>query len=315
MTVSFKAPLKSSVVNAAFMSRTADTSTVGKVTLSKVGSGVSIVDLQLYINEISAAIGLTGENDITANLYTQENYIIDGDSYKTAIDKLDQALKVLADIVDDGAVYLKEYIDDTNYEADNGLPPYVNKSGIYYNSSTGKIRYYDSVASSWKDIGSGGGGIGYQEFLGTGDGVTTTFSITNLPTSVESILVFNDYLLVNKSDWNYVAPNLVFSVAPSPSVKVYVFYLSDGSPSLTPIGTGILKTEYHTMTAPEISAKQFTMNFTPADNINVLCDVVGGVTQEYGTDFTITSNIFDFNGLGLDGVLNVNDIIRLHYIL
>jgi hypothetical protein len=317
MTVSFKAPLKSAVVNAAFMSRTSDTSTTGKVALSNSLSGTNIINLQQYINEIKEALGLTGEGDATANDYTEQNYITNGDSYKVAIDKLDQALKDISDIIEDGEIFLKSYSNDSLYEIANGTPPYADKTGIYFNSTTGKIRYYDSVGASWEDVGSGsgGGGIGYQEFLGVGDGVTTSYVLTNLPTAIESIVVFQDYMAVPKSEWTYTQPNLIFNTAPDLSVQLYVFYISDGVTAFAPIGAGTLKTEYHTLTLGELTAKQFNLSFTPSDSTVVLCDVVGGTTQIINTDFSVSSNIFDFDGLGLDGVLNTGDILRIHYVI
>ena len=68
------------------------------------------------------------------------------------------------------------------------------------------------------------------------------------------------------------------------------------------------------MTLGEITAKQFTMAATPVSVTKVLCDIIGGTTQVYTLDFIITGNIFSFNGLGLDGILNTGDVVRLFYI-
>lgn len=77
--------------------------------------------------------------------------------------------------------------------------------------------------------------------------------------------------------------------------------------------SGEWKVEYHTITALEFSAKQFTISETPFDNDQVLVDVVSGSTQQNAVDFDITGDVFDWNGLGLDGNINIGDIIRLAY--
>ena len=79
--------VEASIVNAAFMSRISDTSTVGKVSLENANS-TSIDDTQKFINDVASAVG-TFENDTNANNYTSQVIIANGDTYKEAIEKLD----------------------------------------------------------------------------------------------------------------------------------------------------------------------------------------------------------------------------------
>lgn len=85
-------------------------------------------------------------------------------------------------------------------------------------------------------------------------------------------------------------------------------WTSGGSGSLTEA------LEYHTVTAPEAAAKQFTLINTPSVAANVMCDIITGGPQAFSVDFTITTNVFDWNTLGLDGILDTGDIVRLHYL-
>lgn len=81
--------------NAAFVSRTADTSTTGKVSLSNTAdtnSGAVVVNAQRAINEAFDAVGITAEGDATRKTYSSTNVIANGDSHKTAIGKLDAGL-------------------------------------------------------------------------------------------------------------------------------------------------------------------------------------------------------------------------------
>ncbi len=79
-------------------------------------------------------------------------------------------------------------------------------------------------------------------------------------------------------------------------------------------GGAITNVEYHTITAPEASAKQFTLINTPTTVANTLCDIITGGPQAFTLDFTIVGNVFDWNGLGLDGILDTGDIVRLNYL-
>jgi hypothetical protein len=85
--------------NAAFLSRTQDSATVGKVTLnnsSDVLSGTVISNTQQAINELFDADGTNGENDTARKDYASTNYVTNGSSRKAAIEQLDTALYTVA---------------------------------------------------------------------------------------------------------------------------------------------------------------------------------------------------------------------------
>lgn len=91
MTVSAGQPVSATVVNNAFISRTDDSSTSGKITLENVDSA-TIDDIQNATNEVFDAVGMTGEGDATRKDYSSNNFVSNGDSHKVAIGKLDTAL-------------------------------------------------------------------------------------------------------------------------------------------------------------------------------------------------------------------------------
>ena len=91
MTVSFKAPLQSAVTNTAYVSKIADDIKTGKFTLANPLEGTSILSVQKSINQIFLNQGTT-EDDVNAKVYANENYITNGDSQKTCIEKLDASL-------------------------------------------------------------------------------------------------------------------------------------------------------------------------------------------------------------------------------
>lgn len=104
MSVNPNDPVKAQVVNNAFISRTAgSTSTTAIVAFknNQPESGSHVNNIQFSINQIYEAVGIDLENDDAYNDYSSENYISDGDNRKVAIEKLDTQLKLTQDDVDD----------------------------------------------------------------------------------------------------------------------------------------------------------------------------------------------------------------------
>lgn len=98
MSVANGQPVNASVTNAAFVSKTTDSTVVSKVTLDKSGSGTTITDTQAVINKALDAVGTT-EADATPNNYSSANFVTNGDNRKVAIGKLDTQLKTTNDNV------------------------------------------------------------------------------------------------------------------------------------------------------------------------------------------------------------------------
>lgn len=77
-------------------------------------------------------------------------------------------------------------------------------------------------------------------------------------------------------------------------------------------GTFGLNFEYHTVTASEVLAKQFSLIKDPA-GINICIDIIEGTSQQPGVDYQITGRVVSWDGLALDGVIEAGDIIRCIY--
>jgi hypothetical protein len=165
-------------------------------------------------------------------------------------------------------------------------------------------------------IGEGGsGGVAFQEKIGTGNGATTVFPLTFFPTTAESILVLANSLRFITDDWTYneISNQIEFTYTPDPGVDIYVYYLTEGATITPPSPDGVQQVEYRTISAGEITAKQLTLAFTPALAGKTMVDVIGGSAQHYGVDFIVSSNVLDWDGLGLEFELNANDVIRINY--
>jgi len=72
--------------------------------------------------------------------------------------------------------------------------------------------------------------------------------------------------------------------------------------------------EYHTITAPELAAKQFTLSKNPLSLTNVAMHANGGSLLVNGVAFQVVApNIIDWNGFTLDGFIMVGDKFELIY--
>jgi hypothetical protein len=176
---------------------------------------------------------------------------------------------------------------------------------------------YEDSQLRWVVVSAGIGGdsiLGYQEPLGTGNGVMTSFGpLTNTAIDEDSIIVLVDGLVEPKANWSYSDPNIVFSVAPALGQSIYVWYLYNGTPPPPFVPSGVEQVEYRTITGGEETAKQLTLIATPASAAKVMVDAIGGGAQEYSVDYTVSGAVLDWSGYGLDGILVAGDKLRIHY--
>lgn len=95
MSVSYRQPLTSAGTNAAFVSKTADSTVTSKINLNNASS-TNVPDAQAAIVKALTVLGTT-PTDASPNDYSSNNYITDGDNRKVAIEKLDTQLKTTTD--------------------------------------------------------------------------------------------------------------------------------------------------------------------------------------------------------------------------
>jgi len=210
--------------------------------------------------------------------------------------------------------FVVSYIDDSAFETANGAPPYTDKTGFYYNTTTNTLRYYDQNTTTWKDVGTGGEIVLKQEDLGFGNGVLTNYPLGFAPVNAESCQVFLDGLIYEKSNYSIISSTVVFNVAPDSTTQIYVSYLTAGVQTATVVN---LANSYivnnRTISAGEESAKQLTLTATPTNVNEVIVQVVDGVNLRNGTDYIITGNVMDWDGYGLDGIIASGDELTIWF--
>lgn len=156
----------------------------------------------------------------------------------------------------------------------------------------------------------------YQESLGTADGIATSFGpLTFTPLEEKAILVFVNGVQVNDSLWSLSGADILFSSAPADASNVYVYYITEGTPTPT-VPSGTLQVEYRTISGAEAIAKSLTLIATPLSAANVMVDMIQGSSQEYSVDFTVTGTTLSWSGLGLDLVVGLvaGDKLRIQYL-
>jgi hypothetical protein len=79
------------------------------------------------------------------------------------------------------------------------------------------------------------------------------------------------------------------------------------------IAANINEVEYVTLSGTDIANKYITLAHEPYSDSKTVLDVIGGPSQAYGTDFTVSGTIFSWAGLSLDGVLEAGDKLRITY--
>lgn len=341
MAVSNGQKVEASVVNNALMSRLIDTSTKGVLSLKNDASGNHVDNVQEEINISIEHQGSTSQHgvgvgsDIVGTNTDQEftnkkfmdllkaragisignetlddSWLIREDSGNLVFERRESSSYVEKFTLPDGALganKLVQFASDAAYETEYGAP---TGGEIYFNTTTNKVRIHDG--SQWKVVGAEV--VGKQEKpVGLINGTNVDFDLSLAPLSEDTILVSLDGLIIPNDLWSYDAGVITFVNAPIFGQEVYVYYLTEGSPVTPMVITGTWEIEYHILSAGEVTAKQFNLLYTPTNATKVMADAINGTPLYYGVDFNISGNVFNFNGLGLDGIVENGDVIRLSY--
>jgi len=186
---------------------------------------------------------------------------------------------------------------------------------IRSNADAVDVSWWNSLRAAGVVLESMGSGIGYQEPLGTGDGVSTSFGpLSFTPVTEDSIAVYRNGLIVPKAEWSLSGADILFSSAPVAAQDIYAYYMISGT--ATPVTPpGVENVLYRTLTGGEAAAKSLTLPATPISASKVKVDVMGGLgAVEYAVDFTVSGATFSWTGLGLDGLLSAGDKLRIVYL-
>lgn len=305
--ITFFSKLSSVVANSTFFIKNADFDEISsRVVLKNTDepvSGVQINNVQRYINELGEVSGIT-EADASRLDYSSENYIADNDSQKTCIEKLDAQALVNQNNANSR---LYRTANDFTTFAEKVIP--VQNDFVLIEDSENafakkKLKLENMIGNS----------VGFGEVAsGVVNGVNKDFTITKAPSSDESIIVFvNGNCVEDQFSYNLSVITLVD--APVLGQSVFVWYLTDGSPSAPITVPGTQNVNYVEITALMITNKELTLPNMPAVATNTMVDIIGGSTQHYGVDFTVSGSVLTWNGLGLEIDLIEGSFLRINYL-
>ena len=88
--------------------------------------------------------------------------------------------------------------------------------------------------------------------------------------------------------------------------------IQDAIRELASGGTSPLNFDYITLNSIHISEKKVFLTKIPSSR-EISVDVVGGTTQFPGSDFQVAGKELSWDGLGMDGLLEEGDVLRVMY--
>lgn len=161
-------------------------------------------------------------------------------------------------------------------------------------------------------IGSGGSGSYVTETItlsqqNIDDGFITLSSFPMIP---ESVVVHPSGGIPQVNGVDFEVTNNVLSWN---SLGLDGFLESGDILIIEYVNTASISIETITVTQQHIDDKQITLNSTPAAPETVSLFPVEGLPQINGVDFIVEMNVLKWNGLGLDGFLEVNDVLIIQH--
>jgi hypothetical protein len=207
------------------------------------------------------------------------------------------------------ASQLSSYDSDASYILDNGTPV---GSEIYYNTTTGKIRYFNGLINDWKNIGAGLASK-HEELIGTVDGLNLDFQSTLLPIGIDAFWLFRNGLKVESDQYTLSGAVASFITAPPIGSRIEAIYLTEGDSPSPVIISGVNNVQYYSITLTDIMNKYFELSPVPAEPSKIQIDVINGSTQRINIDYQIISNQVHWNALSWDGLVEIGDTFRIQY--
>jgi hypothetical protein len=290
MAVNDGQPVNAEVTNAAYISRTQDSDTTGKVGLKNtdVESGNEIENAQRLINELAEVQGNAGEGDATSKDYSSNNVVTNGDDRKVAIGKLDA-----------------EFDASTGHDHDGVNSKAINAASLEgFNPFTAEYQGLDvaSIDGTSIDVTT--------EFSGkvAGGDSTTEGVLTDAPNNYVSIIITSDGTEVTDPD---TGQRVYARVTEAAGVWTLSFFINNfGNPD-TPYDTTThfsgtpISIFYREVFGPTNPKPTITADVGGFDSLNATQDIpdatpvfrglVNDAAQQFGGQKTFVTGL-DVNG-------------------
>lgn len=203
---------------------------------------------------------------------------------------------------------LASYADDASYESAKGSAG--EESDLYWNTTIKAIRIHNG--SLWTTLNANFP-VEYEVPTGLINGLNQNFVLSNSPVSEKHVIPFINGIAVTPSEFSLVGATVTFDVAPEQGQELYIFYFYDGDSPVVLPPSGVLNVPVIEITAQMISDGYLTLGTTPIEPTKVQLTMLGVGLQVNGVDFQVIGNQVNWNGLGLEGFLDINDSFSFFY--
>jgi hypothetical protein len=164
-------------------------------------------------------------------------------------------------------------------------------------------------------IGSTGFGSDYiveQQVLTTQDILNKNITLINTPSdpSFVTVTIKNGISQVNGVDFNISGNILNWNGLGLDG------FLEEGDTLIVEYSTmqpSGITIQTITLTSQHLVNKYVTLVQTPQNPMDVTLDIKGGIPQLNGEDFVVLGNALSWNGLGLDGFLEIGDVLIIEF--
>lgn len=150
-----------------------------------------------------------------------------------------------------------------------------------------------------------------SDVVGARDGVNQDFTLPTTPIPTSSVFVVVDGAIREIAILSGTTATISASLAAelvNPAMNLEFQYVRAELGPVVAIGANT--PFYHTISAGEAVSKSFVLPYTPIGPTFIILDTPTGPAT-YGTDYTVTGDTVSWVGLGLDGVLNAGDAVRV----
>ena len=173
---------------------------------------------------------------------------------------------------------------------------------------------YDSVAARWRLLGGSGAVFHGKNETPSGvvDGSNRYFTLSEPPIQ-GTLIFFLNGIEVPPQNVTLVGQMVTLATAPVLGQIPKAYYLSTGGTFTSGSSTTTFIVDYPVVSGTDITNRYLVLSQTPATPSRVVLDIPTGSPQIYGTDFIIVGNHLSWNGLALDGQINIGDTLRVQY--
>lgn len=186
----------------------------------------------------------------------------------------------------------------TTYATLANFPPSASQGALAIDLATDQLYAFETSDNTWHLLSGGGGG---GSVTSVGLTAPAEFTVSNSP-----ITTSGDIALTYANQ----AANEVFAGPTSglPGTPAFRSLVEADLPA------GI---SYHieafTLSGTDITNKYVNLSSSPTTASLTVLQVIGGVIQEYGADYTVSGAQLSWSGLFLDGVLTAGDKLIVQF--